>query len=101
MVDTLGEEWMATWWRGLPGVADTPTGETRCPPSYSLRSLRKCITLNALLDGGATTVNTVMLIQDGVVRGSFNDVQIGSVPRARCQDREVRREAGQRQLVAA
>eukprot|EP00904_Undaria_pinnatifida_P010039 jgi/Undpi1/6165/HiC_scaffold_20.g08649.m1 len=26
MVDRLGEEWMATWWHGLPGAYDTPTG---------------------------------------------------------------------------
>ena len=28
MVDTLGEEWVATWWHGLSGAYDTPTGET-------------------------------------------------------------------------
>ncbi|CAM9698797.1 unnamed protein product [Laminaria digitata] len=26
MVDTLGEEWMATWWHGLPAASGTPTG---------------------------------------------------------------------------
>ncbi|CAM9199729.1 unnamed protein product [Phaeothamnion confervicola] len=26
MTEALGDEWLATWWKGLPGAYDTPTG---------------------------------------------------------------------------
>lgn len=27
MIEKLGPEWMSTWWHGLPGAYDTPTGQ--------------------------------------------------------------------------
>lgn len=27
MVEKLGEEWMQSWWKGLPGTYETPTGD--------------------------------------------------------------------------
>lgn len=58
MVQKLGEEWVKSWWKGLPGTYETPTGDD--PTSAA-----SCRFNAVLLDVDAVTILSDMIILIG------------------------------------